>query len=231
MPNTKTLDQLVSMLRGEIGESTNQAMGVNRVEPLYQLLRRTQRFYYLDYDWPEFIIERDEEILSGQRYYTFNSDVDYNRIFDAWILHSGDWMKIGHGIGPEHYNIFNSENDEQSDRIEVWDHYEGNQFEVWPISSVDTTLRWRCVKQLPEMNAGTDSCTLDADLIVLFAAAELLARDGKKDAPIKLQAAQQKYAQLKGRSQKKRVIHLSPQEGDPSGGRINYHRRNWGPRQ
>lgn len=231
MPNIKTLDELVVMLRGEIGASTNQSMGVNQVEPLYQILRRTQRFYYNDYDWPEFIIERDETILAGERYYTFNTDVDYTRIFDAWILDSGDWRRIGHGIHPECYNSFDSENGEQSSPIELWDHYEGNQFEVWPISSVDTSLRWRCVKQLPEMTGGTSQCTLDADLIVLFAASEILARDGKKDAPIKLQAAQQKYAQLKGRSQKRRVIHLSPQQEDPSGGRINYHRRHWGPRQ
>lgn len=225
-----TLDNLVKMLRAELGISTNQSMGVNQVDPLYHVLRRVQRYYYEDHDWPQFIIDRDETILTGERYYTFNSDVDFNRIFGAWISWSDDWYPLEYGITPEDYNCFDSENDEGSDPVQKWDHYEGNQFEIWPIPTVDTTLRFRCIKQLPEMTAGTSECVLDADLIVLTAAAELLQRDGKKDAQFKLAQAQRKYQQLKGLNSKNRVLHLGQSQGDPAGGRINYFRRQIGPR-
>ncbi len=227
-----TLNDLVKMLRAELGISTNQSMGINQAEPLQYVLARTQRFYYEDHDWPQFIIDRDEDLLAGERYYTFNSDVNFDRIYGAWILWSGDWYPIKYGISPADYNAFDSEAEEGSDPVQKWYHYEDNQFEVWPLPQTESTLRFRCIKQLPPLIAGTDTCALDADLIVLFAAAELLARDGKKDAQFKLAAAQRKYNQLKGNNQKRRVLHLGGgTDADPNGGKINYFRREVGPRQ
>jgi hypothetical protein len=232
MANTDTLDILVKMLRAELGISTNQSMGVNAVEPLQYLLRRVQRQLYDEHDWPQFIIDSDETILTGERYYTFNSDVNFDRIFGAWVNWSDDWYPLEYGITPEQYNCFDSDNDEGSDPVQRWRHYEGNQFEIWPIPTVDTTIRFQCIKVLSDLNAGTDTCDLDADLIVLFAAAEKAAQEGKKDAQFKLAAAQKRLQTLKGNNSKNRVIHLglNGRNGDPSGGRINYFRREIGPR-
>ena len=89
-----------------------------------------------------------------------------------------------------------------------WALFEDNQFELWPIPNAATVVRFRTMKKLPPMVAGTDKCTIDGTLIVLAAAAETLARMKSDDASIKLQVATAHYNRLKGRYQKNRVFVL-----------------------
>lgn len=193
------LSALVDQLRAEIGASTNVAMGVNTLPSIKQLLRRTQERLWADFDWPFAFIERDEPMLNGQRYYTFDNDVDFDRIVSAHVKWEDTWRPLCYGIGPEQYNTSDSEDGEKEDPVTNWRHYEGNQFEVWPIpASDDCKIRFKAVKKLPALIADSDVALLDDNLIVLFAAAEMLARSKSDDAQAKLQAAQAHYVKLKG---------------------------------
>lgn len=231
MPAGVTLGQMVTMLRAEIGESTNQQMGLDQVDPYYHILRRIHNFYYNDFDWPSCVIDSQEQLLAGERYYTFNNEVDYNRIFETFVQISPDiWKPLAYGITPLDYNAFNSDAGVTSDPVLKWNHYQINQFEIWPIPAVDRLLRFRCIRNPSPLIASTDVCDLDADMIVLFAAAELLARSKSADAQVKLGLAQQKYALLKGQGQKVRSFTIGgTSRQDPSGGRINYWNRYWAP--
>lgn len=212
MPANQTLDQLTTALRAEIGDSTNQSMGSQSLPGLHQTLRRVQETYYADFNWPQLRVIREEPILAGERYYTFNSDIDFERIFGAWSRYNEatnpQWRQISYGITPEDYNSINSDAGLREDRILKWSHYEGNQFEVWPIPANDGAIRFRAMKTLSPLIAGTDTCDLDGTLIVLTAAAELLARAKVQDAPLKLQMATSHYNRLKGRYQKESMFIL-----------------------
>lgn len=197
------LSALVDALRAEIGASTNVAMGVNMLPALKQTLNRVQQQLWESFDWSFGFIERDEPLLNGQRYYTFDNDIDFGRISTAHVRYSSSWRPLEYGIGPEQYNSSDPSEGEKEDPPTRWRHYEGNQFEVWPIPSEDgQSLRFRAIKKLPPLLSPSDTAVLDDNLIVLFAAAELLGRSKAADAPAKLAQATSHFNKLKGNSNK-----------------------------
>lgn len=203
MARGTSLSALRDMLRAEIGASSNVAMGVNTQDQYDHVLRRTQARLWADHDWSFGFIERDEPLLKDQRYYAFDADIDYDRISRASVKFGDIWHPVEPGISPEHYNVFDSDDGEASTPAMRWQHYEGNQFEVWPIPSEDgQSLRFRAIKKLPPLLSPADTAVLDDNLIVLFAAAELLGRSKAADAPAKLAQATSHYNKLKGNSNK-----------------------------
>lgn len=203
------LSALVDQLRAEIGASTNVAMGVNMLPNLKQILRRTQERLWAEFEWPFAYIERDEPLLNGQRYYTFDNDIDFDRISKADVKWSDNWRPLAYGIGAEQYNRMDSEAGEKEDPVTNWRHYEGNQFEVWPVpASDDAKIRFKAIKKLPALVNDSDTATLDDNLIVLHAAAELLARSKSEDASAKQQAAVSLLIKLKGQGIKTDVFIL-----------------------
>jgi hypothetical protein len=283
-----SLSTLIAQLRNEIGASSNTGQGVNQIPQLTQILQRTQRRLWLDYNWPHLLIDRDEPLLSGQRYYTFDPDIDYNRIVGAWVKYSNIFEPIGYGFNPTIYSAVNSEMGAKSDPVQLWRHYEGNQYEVWPVPAtaaptivtkgsavrvsdnltvnnitftfsstsvsattatanslatgdqitisgfvpdnqvnlngtwtitvasstafsftIDTspafqTIRFRAIKQLTAISDDAGGgCILDDDLLVLFSAAEILARLKSADAQAKQTLAQSHYRNLRASTMKK----------------------------
>lgn len=214
------MDELVVQLRAEIGDSTNVAMGLDGAPALKQTLKRVQETYHLDFDWPHLDIKRDEVVPAGQRYFTFDPDVDPDRIFEAWVFASGRWEPLVPGISQEHYNSIDSEAG-QTGTPARWQRYEDGQFELWPVPDTDTKVRFRCIRKLKPFSAGTDVCTLDSTLLVLHAAAELLARAKSEDASLKLTQATAHYNRLRGRSTKSAPFIMGGGlPGTPRGSRI-----------
>jgi hypothetical protein len=205
-----TLSNLVDQLRAEIGASTNVGQGVNNLSSLQQTLRRNQERLWNEYNWPHLIIDRDEKLFAGQRYYSFDADLDYNRILGAWVNYSNAFEPVGYGFDPTIYAASNSEIGTRSDPIKLWRHYEGNQYEVWPVPAGKTaqTLRFRAVRKLTPLLANSDKADLDDILIVLFSAAEILARLKAADAPSKLQLAQAHYRNLRSNTLKQNMFTL-----------------------
>ena len=203
------LSALVDQLRGEIGASTNVAMGVNTLPNLKQILRRTQAKLWADFDWPFAWIERDEPIIDGEQYYAFDDEIDFDRIREASLYYGNVWRPLLYGITTADYNLSNPELGMKQDPIQKWSHGEGNQFEVWPVPSSSTTkIRFRAIKKLPALVNDNDRAELDDNLIVLFAAAELLARAKSEDAAAKLRLAQDYYNKLRGNEMKTTVFTL-----------------------
>lgn len=191
------------MLRAEIGASSNLSMGVNVASQFDHLLARQQQRLWEDFDWPFGFIERDEQLQNDGRYYTFDNDIDHSRIVCAHVKYGDIWHPLEYGINPDHYNEFDSDEGETSEPALRWQHYEGNQFEVWPVpKTADQTLRFRAIKKLPPLTDAGHTAVLDDNLIVMFAASEYLARAKAADAPAKLAQATQHYNKLKGNSLK-----------------------------
>jgi hypothetical protein len=206
---TQQLSVMVKNLRAEAGHSLSTAQGVNQLETLKYLLARTQEELWTAFQWPDLTI-RYNKLMSANLYlYDFLPQMPFDAIRSAWVgsVSLGDWIPIDYGISEDmiHWDEGNSA---KGDPVQVWDveadatGVEGRpaKFRVWPTPTVNNTyaVRFKGNKSLDPFIADDDYCTLDATLIVLFAAAELLARAKAEDAPGKAQKAQRHLLKLLG---------------------------------
>jgi hypothetical protein len=224
-----TLLELLSDLKAECGYSQNAAHGVNNRDSLVQVLKRTQRRLWSDWDWMHLRVSRDTRVNAGQRYYNCPVDLPYERVDTAEVKFGGQWLPLTFGVDERLYSIYDPRNDERSWPIRNWDISEDpantnrGMIEVWPLPSDSGTapapgsddegwFRLTGIRFLRNFNADSDRCDLDGDMIVLFAAAEILSRDRKEDAQAKLQAAQKLYMMLRGNQEKNRTFNLGDGE-------------------
>jgi len=98
---------------------------------------------------------------------------------------------VQHGIGAAQRSLYNTT--QRALPIQRWEiQAPGNvNFEVWPIASVAQTLRFSGTKVYTDMTKDTDTCVLDADVIVMMSAAPILGRDKKDDAQLMIAEARE----------------------------------------
>jgi len=196
---TAQLIELVTNVRHEIGMAPGFSQGVSGIASIKYLCARVQRELYDSFNWPHLIIEADESLLAGERYYSFDGSLNRDRILGAYVKWSSNWVPVDYGFDPLVYNASFPEDTYQSDPIQKWRFWEGAQYEVWPCpSSNDQLLRWRFVRNLNPLVNDSDVSDLDADLIVMFVAAEMLVRMKSPDAQAKSSAAREHLQKLKG---------------------------------
>lgn len=205
MARGTTLGQLVNMLRAECGDATSAALGQNTLPRYKQVLQRTQEFLWNDHTWPHLRVWREEVLQAGQRYYSWPSDLDFNRIEadKTAVRYDDTWRPVLYGIDPEHYNAQDPELDERDDPVIRWQAYESDQFEVWPLPATNgLRMRFYGIRKLNPLIADTDRADLDDNLIVLFAASEIMAKKRGGDVDVKGAAAKRLYERLKGQQSK-----------------------------
>lgn len=195
MAAQQALSDMLTDLRAEIGHSTNIVHGINDRETLLYYLNRTQVRLYQEYDWPQLFIYRDNLLSPGQRYYPYPDDLAFDDIVRIWLFAPGPLNEVTYGIGPREMAFSNPQLGQQSWPTRRWMHNpDRDMFEVWPVPDTSAAevlpfLRIWGTKTVRTMVNDSDLSTLPPNLIVLFCAAELLARDGAKDAALKLQHA------------------------------------------
>jgi hypothetical protein len=226
----KLLRECIRHLRGEIGHSTSTNVGMNVDDSLQVALERTQERLWEEWDWKHMEVTRDIEVAAGQRFYNVPPDLAYERISKAEFRWGNDWIELKHGITQRDYNVFDSDLDKRSWPVEAWDVTEDPQdtagnidgrgmIEVWPIPDRGTdattlagTLRLTGIRMLGPFTQLNHRCELDHNLIVLYAAAEFLARKKSPDAQMKLTQATQLLNRLRGNGQKIRDFKM----GEPA---------------
>lgn len=201
MARGKTLLSLIADLRAETGRTQDVSVGIDELENLKVVLRRTQEILYDSYEWSFLSIQRSVDLANGQRYYDFPSDLNYDRIEKVSLKYNEVYIDIERGIGPREMNIYDSNDDERNTPTQRWDIRNtgsGEQLEVWPIpnTNVDRLYFWG-TKKLGNLIQESDTADLDDRLIVLFAAAEILARQKSSDADAKFAVARERLSQLK----------------------------------
>lgn len=204
MPRGTQLGELVTMFREEAGYANNPSLSQNVTASIEAKLRRTYRRLHADFNWPHLRVQRDKVMQAGERYYSFPSDLAFDRVTDVWVRENGTdcWYSMCYGIDRANYNSIPSDQDEREDFPSYWELFESEQFEVWPIPVTSGhTLRFFGTTRPRALVNQNDIVDLDDDLIVLYAVAEDLARSKSADAELKLQQAQRHYNRLKGNSQ------------------------------
>jgi len=205
MARGQTLLKLLDDLRAECRLSPNPAHNSQQRETQVRLLQRMQEWLYDDYNWPHLRIERFFPSQRGQRYYGLPKDIALERILHLEVRFGTRWLPVGSGIEADCYAGIDSDGGQQGWPVRRWRIWEDDRIELWPVPDQDAgtgigddgSIKVVGIRNLRPFRDDTDVCDLDDRLIVLYAAAELLAAAGAKDAQLKLQQAAARYAKLK----------------------------------
>ena len=204
MARGTTLIRLLDKLRAETRISKNPTHNIQVRESHVDLLQRVQERLWDDFTWPHLRVERQFPIANGQRYYAPPQDVLIDNIEKIDVFRDGTWVPLRPGISGADYGCHNSDLDERAWPTVSWQIHEGEQIEVWPISDMDADpanrdgyIKVTGIRNLKPLVADSDRADLDDNMIVLYAAAELLAASGAKDAQMKLDQANRIYARLR----------------------------------
>ena len=109
--------------------------------------------------------------------------MNMERPYRVEVFWNNLWSPVEYGIGSAEFNYLNSDQPGQiQDPIQRWRWSEEGQFEIWPINSTSTVIRFTGQRALDGLVNSTDTADLDDQLIVLAVAAELLARNKQQDA-------------------------------------------------
>ena len=221
MARGTSLGILINDLRAEVGHSLQPSLGKATRDVLINQLQRVQRRLWDDYNWNFLKVRRDLSINAGQRYYDLTSDIVFERITRVETKHGDNWTKLHYGIGSDEYNQYDSDADERSTPIRRYDNFENNQIEFFPVPANNSqangmdSVRIHGIRNLSAFVAESDTADLDDQLIVLFAASEILARQKQADAQQKLAQATAHYARLKARNAKTETFVIGG--GEPEG--------------
>jgi hypothetical protein len=199
MARTQTLQEMVSNLRAEAGHSLAVAQGTNTESTLRYLLKRTQEELWTAFVWPEMALRDDRTMSAGSYTYDYGTTLKFDAIREAWAAVPGgnSWSPVHYGISEDKLVPQTQVNSTTGDPVQYWESF-GTKFRVWPTPQTTTWLRFKGNQELQPLVANADSSTLDATVIILFTASELLARSKAEDAANKLQKAQRHLTKLLG---------------------------------
>ncbi|MDG3089228.1 hypothetical protein P7F88_25530 [Vibrio hannami] len=177
-----TLATLRDEVAIEAGISQGSGHSAFNKARLNQIINRTERGMAMSDDWPTRELEVLVTIPADTQYVALPSTINFTMITQVVVAYGDDWLPVNHKISPRERSIYNSNH-----RAEPIMRYEvradrPTQFEVWPIGNVEQTLQVTGQASLGGMVEDDDVCTLDADVIVLRAAAEILGRNNQADA-------------------------------------------------
>lgn len=220
-----SLSQLTSDLRDELRRANSAAAAPDATPHLHRTINHTYEVLYIEHPWPFLRKWFSLTLNAGQQYYDVPSGLDIVYVEKVKLKHNGLFIDIDRGIDLEDYSAFDPEADERSNPALKWDiRFTGSseQIEVWPLpDSVSQSLRFFGPYQISKLVDNTDICRLDGELIVLFAAAEILKGEGNEGADAKLRLAQSLLQKHKIRSTSGAAGGFSVGNGRATNDRLN----------
>lgn len=194
MARGATLAELISDLRDELRRANSPSASPDDTASLRRTINHVYRLLYYNHDWPFLnYVFPAITLNAGQRYYDVPTGLDADRVIEAKVKWSGDFIMLDRGITFDDYNGYDPEDDERTSPALKWDVRftgETDQIEVWPLPDGTTqSLRFYGTYACDPLVNDTDTCRLESEVVVLFAAAELLKAQKSEDADAKLQLA------------------------------------------
>jgi hypothetical protein len=129
-------------------------------------------------------------VPADARYAALAAEISFTMIETVHVAFGSEWLPVTYGIGARERTIYN-----ETQRATPIHRYElradqPTQIEVWPIGAQQQTLLFAGSRKIGGMVEETDTCALDADVIVMRVAAKILGRDNQADAALLLQEAE-----------------------------------------
>lgn len=202
MARGTTLAVLVSMVKAEIGDTLESGVATQRDDGLYYSLANTEQRLLSQFRWPFLEKRADVALVANDRYVNLPTTISFeyhNPVVEVRNTGTTDiWTPVGYGIGAEEFAHYDSDNNQVADPVLRWQFYGGTQFEVWPMPVTAQTIRFSGQQKITPMSSAGSTCTLDDLLLVLFVAADKLARLEAVDARLKFDQAQNHLSRLLG---------------------------------
>lgn len=183
------LHELRKEIQVEAGLSSEEGATAYSKERLTMIINRAERMMKTRDDWPTQNYEITAATVPDEKLIDLPEGVSIKNIRSINVLFGQEWLPVVKGIGPRERTIYTD--DMRATPAQRWDYLVSapGQIEVWPVGSDSQTLMFRGQLEVGGMKDENDICTLDADVIVLTVAAEILGRDKQEDAAYKSQLA------------------------------------------
>jgi hypothetical protein len=192
------LATLVEMLADECGTSSASSRGIDNRAYFIRIIQRVYETLSDSFDWTFLRVDNDDAtkvLEAGSRYYDFPVAMDLRSTTIAYLFYNNVWVPMRYGIDEMNYNQMNPELDQRADPQTRWRVKDESQFEVWPLpASNGNKVRFRGKRLQTPLTSDQARATMDDQLIVLYAASEILSKSSQKDAEIKLAAAKDRMA-------------------------------------
>jgi len=213
MARGTTLANLRLMLRAEIGQTMSVSSATQGDATLNMKLANTQGLLATMHAWDFLEDEWSVAFATGDRYKTLASltslspassaaGIDFGGRLTVEVRFNNCWLPVIQGIGAREYNVMDSDAGLAMDPIQRWrvatntTDTTANLIEVWPIPQTAQTLRLTGTRELVALTTDASKADLDDMLIVLFTAADILARNEMPDANLVLKKANNLLASL-----------------------------------
>lgn len=201
---TATLSELVRDVRAEAGHALTVSQGLNTIDTLKHLIRRTEKELWTAFDWPQLVLRSDITTQSGQVDYSYPADITFDQIRHVYWApqNSALWSEVEFGIPEDGIMPSGAASQVQTgSSIRYWDTYISSasaepKMRLWPTPTQGGVIRVKGLKNLNTLVDDTDHCTLDPTLITLLVSSELLTRAKAEDAQSKTQKAQRHLQKL-----------------------------------
>jgi len=184
------LSEMVTDLRAEVGHSLVGSHGTNMTETLKYQLKRTQRELYSAYEWPALMMDEQQTVAAGSTHLTPFANIIDDQINKIWCAVGTTWVPLIFGIGPDEFSLYPPGTRGWPIQRYAYDPM-AKTLQIWPAPTQDTNVYASGQMQLGPLVDDADTSTLDGQMLVLFAAASILARQKDEDAGIMLTKAQQ----------------------------------------
>ena len=196
--------ELVLNLRAELRRSQNPAIGSEDLAPLKRTLNHVIAVVSNKEDWP-FLYRKFAPIAiaAGDRFFDIPDGLNMERIISVRIKWGGSYYDIWRGITYDDYISWDPEDDERSSPALKYDFQNINgaeQLEIWPISEGVQSLLFEGYITHPKLVNDTDLCLVDDDIVLLFAAAELMGDEFEAEAQAKRDQANELLRLIKIRA-------------------------------
>lgn len=176
-----TFGELLEDLKAELAINAAQGASTAQLPRLKRAINSQYRMLYDDFDWPH--LRRDFELevtVAGERYYDPPDGLNVERIEQVNALYNGQLQPMAAGIEPLDYTSFNSIEGERSDPPYKWAirypvaPQAATMIELWPIPASNTVkVLFSGIAAAPILVNDDDVCLLDAETVILYAAAAI----------------------------------------------------------
>ncbi|MCE7901248.1 MAG: hypothetical protein DYH20_01010 [Gammaproteobacteria bacterium PRO9] len=188
--------ELVNMLRAELGQSLQRSTGLNTVEAQKYALKNTYQWLWDSFDWRFLKVYRDESLIPGERYYSFDPDMSYESVERAWTKYGDSWLPVVFGIDPEQQNAV----EETRDPVCRWDSHDDDQYEVWPVPASAGTLRMYGIRKYKPLVDEKDKCLLDDLMVVMWTVARLAPRAKAANGQLYVEIAKDRLRRMRAKA-------------------------------
>lgn len=225
MARGQTLESILNKVRAKARLSLNAANNTQVIDPHKVLIKSEQDRLWEDYAWPHLRVHKLLPLAAGQFKYDLPADdfdadagtytLAMDRVEHISVFDGGDWVPLATGITEAMLSDHQTALDQRSWPVRAWQATDLDEVEIWPVpdqngdaTTLEGYLRITGIRDLRPLVAESDRADLDDELLSDYVAGALLAATGASDAQLRLEAANKRYAKLKGKQTKSSSFNL-----------------------